>query len=164
MAELLRSGDHDRLTLEVGRKLAWGWVRYGLWETAVAAGLMLLPLAAWTGMRRMPPGRTVRVLAGGVVLVAVINAVGFYLLASDTPRVLRNVRSLQDLVGDSPLAPVPRAEGPPLGDVRAVVLGDSTAAGTGNRPLPDATELDRACRRSAEPSPGHSPVPTTGAC
>jgi hypothetical protein len=48
VARLLRSGDHDRLTLEVGRKLASGWVRYGVWETAVAAGLVLLP---W------PPGR-----------------------------------------------------------------------------------------------------------
>ncbi|WP_171108711.1 MULTISPECIES: SGNH/GDSL hydrolase family protein [unclassified Streptomyces] len=153
VARLLRSGDHDRLTLEVGRKLAAGWVRYGAWETAVAAGLVLLPLAAWTGLRRMPPGRTVLVLAGGVALVAAVNAVGFYLLASDTPQALREVRSLEDLVGDSPLTPVPRAEGPPLGGVRAVALGDSTAAGTGNGPPADADELDKACRRSADSYP-----------
>ncbi len=153
VARLLRSGDHERLTLEVGRKLAAGWLRYGAWETAVAAGLVLLPLAAWTGLRRMPPGRTVLLLAGGVTAVAAINAVGFYLLASDTPETLREVRSLEDLVGDSPLTPVPRAEGPPLGDVTAVALGDSTAAGTGNRPLPDPDELDKACRRSADSYP-----------
>ncbi|MFE3637517.1 SGNH/GDSL hydrolase family protein [Streptomyces sp. NPDC059168] len=153
VARLLRSGDHERLTLEVGRKLASGRVRYGAWETGVAAGLVLLPLAAWTGLRRMPPGRTVLILAGGLILVAVVNAIGFYLLASDTPRALRDVRSLQDLVGDSPPAPVPRAEGPALGDVRAVALGDSTAAGSGNRPLPDPSDLDRACRRSADSYP-----------
>ncbi|MFE7900411.1 SGNH/GDSL hydrolase family protein [Streptomyces sp. NPDC057424] len=153
VARLLRSGDHERLTLEVGRKLATGWFRYGAWETAVAAGLILLPLAAWTGLRRMPPRRTVIVLAAGVALVTAVNAVGFYLLASDTPRALRNVRSLQDLVGDSPLSSVPRTEGPPLSGVRAVVLGDSTAAGTGNRPLPRPTDLDRACRRSADSYP-----------
>ncbi|ELS50875.1 SGNH/GDSL hydrolase family protein [Streptomyces viridochromogenes] len=153
VARLLRSGDHERLTLEVGRKLAAGWLRYGAWETAVAAGLVLLPLAAWTGLRRMPPGRTVLVLAGGVALVAAINAVGFYLLASDTPQTLREVRSLEDLVGAGPLSPVPRAEGPPLGDVRVVALGDSTAAGTGNGPLPDPTALDKACRRSADSYP-----------
>ncbi|MFI6012567.1 SGNH/GDSL hydrolase family protein [Streptomyces sp. NPDC051243] len=153
VARLLRSGDHDRLTLEVGRKLASGWVRYGAWETAVAAGLVLLPLAAWTGLRRMSRRRTVFLLVGGIALVTAVNAVGFYLLASDTPHELRNVRSLQDLVGDSPLSPVPRAEGPPLTDVRAVALGDSTAAGTGNRPLPDPSPLDRACRRSADSYP-----------
>ncbi|MBR8638856.1 SGNH/GDSL hydrolase family protein [Streptomyces tuirus] len=153
VARLLRSGDHERLTLEVGRRLASGWLRYGAWETAVAAGLVALPLAAWTGLRRMPPGRTILVLTSGLALVTAVNAVGFYLLASDTPQALRDVRSLQDLVGDSPLAPVPRAEGPRLGDVRAVALGDSTAAGTGNRPLPDPTDLDRACGRSADSYP-----------
>ncbi|CAL9320513.1 hypothetical protein SUDANB148_06160 [Streptomyces sp. SudanB148_2056] len=153
VARLLRSGDHERLTLEVGRKLASGWLRYGAWETAVAAGLVLLPLAAWTGLRRMPPGRAVLVLVGGLALVTAVNAIGFYLLASSTPEALRDVRSLQDLVGDSPPDPVPRAEGPPLGDVRAVALGDSTAAGTGNRPLPDPSDLDRACDRSADSYP-----------
>ncbi|MEU0337809.1 GDSL-type esterase/lipase family protein [Streptomyces bobili] len=153
VARLLRSGNHEQLTLEVGRKLAAGWLRYGAWETAVAAGLVLLPLAAWTGLRRMPTGRTALVLAGGVALVAAVNAIGFYLLASDTPQALREVRSLQDLVGDSPLSPVPKAEGRPLGHVRAVALGDSTAAGTGNSPLPDPDELDTACRRSADSYP-----------
>ncbi|MFD0336716.1 SGNH/GDSL hydrolase family protein [Streptomyces erythrogriseus] len=101
----------------------------------------------------MPPGRAVLVLAGGLALVTAVNAIGFYLLASSTPEALRDVRSLQDLVGDSPPDPVPRAEGPPLGDVRAVALGDSTAAGTGNRPLPDPSDLDRACDRSADSYP-----------
>ncbi|MFD4259190.1 GDSL-type esterase/lipase family protein [Streptomyces sp. NPDC058534] len=82
-----------------------------------------------------------------------VNAVGFYLPASDTPRALRNVNSLRDLVGDSPLSPVPRAKGPVLGDVRAVALGDSTAAGTGNRLLPDPRPLDTACRPSADSYP-----------
>ncbi|MEU0112346.1 GDSL-type esterase/lipase family protein [Streptomyces bobili] len=153
VARLLRSGNHEQLTLEVGRKLAAGWLRYGAWETAVAAGLVLLPLAAWTGLRRMPTGRTALVLAGGVALVAAVNAIGFYLPASDTPQALREVRSLQDLVGDSPLSPVPKAEGRPLGHVRAVALGDSTAAGTGNSPLPDPDELDTACLRSADSYP-----------
>ncbi|MDK1342354.1 SGNH/GDSL hydrolase family protein [Streptomyces sp. 378] len=153
VARLLRSGDHQRLTLEVGRKLASGWIRYGAWQTAVAAGLVALPLLAWTGLRRIPPGRTVLVLATGLALVTAVNTVGLHLLASDTPQVLREVRSLRDLVGASPSAPVPRAEGPPLGEVRAVALGDSTAAGTGNRPLPDPSDLDRACQRSADSYP-----------
>ncbi|MFE1910181.1 SGNH/GDSL hydrolase family protein [Streptomyces anandii] len=150
VAELLHSGDHGQLTMTVSGKLASGWLHYGLWETAVAAGLILLALAAWTGVRRMPPRRTLTLLVTGVAVVCALNAVGFYLLASSTPRALQHVRSLQDLVGRSPLTPVPRASGPVLGDVRAVVLGDSTAAGTGNRPLPHPGDLDKACRRSAD--------------
>ncbi|KAB1139033.1 hypothetical protein F7R91_41370 [Streptomyces luteolifulvus] len=137
----------------MGRKPAAGWIRYGVWETAVAVGLLLLPLAAWTGLRRMPPGRAILLLASGVALVTAINAVGSSLLALDAPRALRDVRSLQGLIGDSPVTPVPRAEGPPLGGVHAVALGDSTAAGAGNRPLPDITGPDRACRRSADSYP-----------
>ncbi|MCX3058314.1 SGNH/GDSL hydrolase family protein [Streptomyces beihaiensis] len=36
---LLESGDHGKPEL-AGRRLADGWVRYALWETAVAAGVM----------------------------------------------------------------------------------------------------------------------------
>lgn len=147
---LLQSGDHSQLALHLKGRLASGWLGYGLWETAVAVGLVLLLLAAWTGLRRMPWRRTVRMLAAGVAVVCALNAVGFYLLASSTPDALRKVRSLADLVGRSPVTAVPRAEGPVLGDVRAVVLGDSTAAGTGNRPLPDPGALDTACKRSAD--------------
>lgn len=150
VAELLESGGHGKLTLTVGRELTSGWVRYALWETAVAAGVLLVVLAAVTGLRRTSPRRTAGVLAGGVVAVCVVNLLGFGLLASGTPRALDRVRSLDDLVGRSPLAPVPPASGPRLAQVRVVVLGDSTAAGTGNRPLPKPDALDKACERSAD--------------
>ncbi|MFC8521006.1 SGNH/GDSL hydrolase family protein [Streptomyces sp. NPDC057257] len=150
VAQLLRSGDHERLTLDVGHKLVGGWVRYGVWETAVAVGLVLLPLGAWAGLRRMPRRRAVQVLVGGTALVVALNAVGFVLLALDTPRTLHSLKSLGDLVGDSSVTQVPAAEGPALEDVRAVVLGDSTAAGAGNRLVPDAGPLDRACLRSSD--------------
>ncbi|MFF8996289.1 SGNH/GDSL hydrolase family protein [Streptomyces sp. NPDC014983] len=150
VAELLKSGDHGKLTLAVGHRLTSGWVRYALWETAVAAGVVLVVSTAATGVRRMPPRRTVGVLAAGLAMVCVVNLVGFGLLASGTLRVLGHVHSLDDLVGHSPLTPVPAAVGPPLGHVQVVVLGDSTAAGTGNRPLPNPSALDTACARSAD--------------
>ncbi|MFR0357322.1 SGNH/GDSL hydrolase family protein [Streptomyces sediminimaris] len=150
VAELLHSGDHQKLRLVTGRHLADGWLLYGLCETAVAVGLALLVLLAWTGVRRIPRRRALGVLASGAAVVVAVNATGFYLLAGQTPQALRHVHSLADLVGRRPAAPVPKAQGPALTGVHAVVLGDSTAAGTGNRPLPHPDALDTACRRSAD--------------
>ncbi|WP_234367312.1 SGNH/GDSL hydrolase family protein [Streptomyces pluripotens] len=149
MAQLLQPGDHQQLSV-VGHRLATGWVHYGAGETAVAVGVVVLALLAWTGLRRMPLRRALTVLACGVALVTAVNAIGFYLLASQTPGALRHVRSLADLVGRSPTAAVPKAHGPALTNVEAVVLGDSTAAGTGNRPLPNPAALDSACHRSED--------------
>ncbi|WP_225813585.1 SGNH/GDSL hydrolase family protein [Streptomyces spinosus] len=150
VAQLVRSGNHEQLEITAGHSLASGWVLYGVQETAVAAGIMAVALLAWAGLRRFPRRRTLGILFCGVAVVAVANATGFYLLASQTPDALRHVHSLADLVGRSTAANVPRTEGPDLTDVTAVVLGDSTAAGTGNRPLVDPDALDRACRRSAD--------------
>lgn len=153
VAQLVRSGDHQKLTLVTGRDLAGGWVVYGVCETSVAVGVTLLVLLAWTGLRRMPRRPTFAVLASGAALVVAVNATGFYLLATQTPAALRHVHSLADLVDRRPTAPVPKAKGPIFAGVRAVVLGDSTAAGTGYRPLPDPDALDTACRRSADSYP-----------
>ncbi|MEU7136748.1 SGNH/GDSL hydrolase family protein [Streptomyces sp. NPDC046261] len=149
-AQLLRSGRGHAALSQVGGDLAAGWWRYAVWETAVSAGLMLLVVAAATGIRRTPPRRTVVLLGTGLVTVIAVNAVGFSLLAAGTPRVLHEVRTLDDLVGREPPSPVRPAAGPALPGVRAVVLGDSTAAGTGNRAMPGGDALDKACGRSRD--------------
>jgi lysophospholipase L1-like esterase len=63
---------------------------------------------------------------------------------------LGQVGSLSDLVGTARLAPVPVTVGPGRADARAVVIGDSTAAGIGNTALAKPTKQDTACRRSAD--------------
>ena len=63
---------------------------------------------------------------------------------------LGSVTSLSDLVGTANLAPVPDAVGPKRTNVDAVVVGDSTAAGIGNAPLPKPTKQDTACQRSSD--------------
>ena len=91
-----------------------------------------------------------KMVAVGAAVVIVVNVGGVLLTASSTPRVLRNVKTLYDLVGADPSQSLPQAAAPSLPGVQAVVIGDSTAAAVGNPLVPDASALDRACRRSSE--------------
>jgi len=149
LQQLLSSGDKNSAGV-LGRQLSAGWLRYALWEGAVSAGIVVVVLSAVTGLRRYSWRRTVAVLATGAVTMTVVNAVGFVLLASGTPSALRHVHSLSDLVGRNASYPVAPADGPALTGVQAVVIGDSTAAAIGNRPVVHPSALDRACGRSAD--------------
>ncbi|MFB4297565.1 GDSL-type esterase/lipase family protein [Actinomadura sp. NTSP31] len=148
VSQFARDGDHG--TLELSTRLTGGWRRYLLWETLIAAGFAALLIAAATGWQRRPGGTKVKVLAAGVLCVVGANAVCVYLLASSTPKVLKRVDSVEDLVGRAPSSPVRPARGPVLDDVNAVVIGDSTAAAIGNPLVDDPEALDRACKRSRD--------------
>jgi lysophospholipase L1-like esterase len=145
--EVARDGE---LLPVLSRQLASGWLRYCLWESLVAAGCAAVIAVAFAGIRRASRRATVAVVAAAVVSVCAVNAVGMYLLASGTPRALRQVRTLDDLVGRAPAQPVPTAKGPALTGVHLIVLGDSTAAGIGNRLVDHPTAADRTCGRSAD--------------
>lgn len=140
----------DALLPDLSKKLGSGWLRYCLWESLIAAGCAAVIAVAVAGVRRASRKAMLTMVAAGVVSVCAVNAVGIYLLASGTPRVLRQVHSLDDLVGRTPAQPVPAAKGPALPDVNAVVLGDSTAAGIGNPLVEHPTATDRTCGRSAD--------------
>jgi lysophospholipase L1-like esterase len=135
----------------LGDALARGWKRYFGWEIAfVGIGAVLL-LGVIAGWRRhaWTWRRTVLTVAGGLVLVEAVNLGVIMLTAYTAPGILEQVRSLDALVGrDDEASLVPADPGPPLRGVRAVVIGDSTAAGVGNGPLADPTRLDEACGRS----------------
>src|SRR2546423_879928 len=149
VAQLFGSRDHDG-GAPLGRQLAGGWLRYGLWGGGVSAGIVILVLAAVTGLRRYSLRRPAAVLLAGTVAMTAVNVMGFGLLASGTPDTLRKVHSLSDLVGRENMTPVSPAAGPTMGEVEAIVIGDSTAAGVGNRQLPKPNVLDKACGRSAD--------------
>jgi lysophospholipase L1-like esterase len=134
----------------LSRRLASGWLRYCLWESLIAAGCAAVIAVAFAGIRRVSRRAMMATAAAAVVSVCAVNAVGIYLLASGTPQALRKVRTLDDLVGRTPAQPVPAAKGPALTGVRLVVLGDSTAAGIGNRLVDHPTAADKACGRSAD--------------
>jgi lysophospholipase L1-like esterase len=136
----------------LGDQLASGWTRYFAWEIAFVGLGALLLLGIVAGWRRHAWSwkKTVVTIAGGLMFVEAVNVGLIMLTATSAPAKLQRVTSLGELVGRDEGAPIAVAPGPALTGVQAVVLGDSTAAGLGDAPLPDPTKLDEACGRSAD--------------
>ena len=149
VAQLLRSDSPHTLELNLSQQLAQGWTRYFEWETLIAAGFAVVGLVAVAGVRRQSYQKMARTVGAGLAVVVAVNVGGVLLTASSTPRVLRSVKTLEDLVGADPVATTPQIPARPLPGVQAVVIGDSTAAAVGNPVAVNATALDKACRRSA---------------
>ncbi|MCQ4084092.1 SGNH/GDSL hydrolase family protein [Streptomyces sp. RB6PN25] len=150
VAQLMQHGDHGALELPVTSDLLAGWKRYYLWETLIAAGFAALILVTAAGIRRASRRTTITMLVTGLAAVCLVNTTGIVLMASSAPGILRQVHTLDDLVGGSPLQPIPVVQGPALHGVHAVVIGDSTAAAMGNPLVDDPSALDRACERSKD--------------
>ena len=136
-------------TERIGEALATGWVRYFAWEVAFVTFAAVVLLGAIAGWRRYDGRRTLIAIAGGLAFVQVVNLAVIMVTAVTAPKILRDVSSVSHLVGREESRAVPRAEGPPLEGVQALVLGDSIAAGLGGDLLPDPTDLDVACERSS---------------
>jgi len=149
VAQLLRSDDPRELKLSLSQQLAQGWTRYFVWETLIAVGFAAVALIAVAGVRRQSHLAMLKTVAAGLAVVCAVNIGGVLLTASSTPRVLRSVKTLDDLVGADPLAAAPGSITRPLPGVQAVVIGDSTAAAVGNPAARDASALDHACGRSS---------------
>jgi lysophospholipase L1-like esterase len=147
IVQQLRAQGAHRFELTLSQELAAGWERYFLWETVIAAGFVALGLLVGYALRRKHVAW--KMVAGGVVLAVAINVGGVVLTASSTPRVLRSVRTLDELVGVDPAAP-PAAPATVDPNVQVVVMGDSTASGYGLPWTPGATALEQGCGRSAD--------------
>jgi GDSL-like Lipase/Acylhydrolase family len=150
VAQLLRSDNPRELKLSLSQQLAQGWTRYFVWETVIAAGFAVVALLAVAGVRRQSHLTMLKTVGAGLAVVIAVNIGGIALTASSTPRVLRSVKTLDDLVGTDPLQANPGSVARPLPGVQAVVIGDSTAAAIGNPVAGNASALDRACGRSSE--------------
>jgi lysophospholipase L1-like esterase len=144
---------------QVGDALAGGWSSYFrrlILAAALAGGALYLlgvgAVALLSGHDHRPLSRRHHLallatsVAGSLLLTGGFTA----LTVVSAAQQLGQVKSLSDLVGTAKLAPVPITVGPKRTDVNAVVIGDSTAAGIGNAPLPKPTRQDTACRRSAD--------------
>lgn len=147
VVQMLRSDGAHAVELTLSQQLAAGWERYFLWETLIAMGFACVPLIALAALRKKPA--IWKLLAGGVAVVCVVNVGGIVATASSTPKILRSVRTLDDLAGVDPLAGSPAAARPRPG-VQAVVIGDSTASGYGLPWVPEPTDLDKRCGRSGD--------------
>jgi lysophospholipase L1-like esterase len=143
----LRADGPQKVELTLSQQLASGWERYFLWETLIALGFAVIPLVAVAAVRKKP--KIWKMLAGGVAVVCAVNIGGILVTASGTPKVLRSVRTLDDLVGVDPTVE-PAPVGRPQPGVQAVVIGDSTAAGYGLPWGPNPTDEDKACGRSPD--------------
>jgi len=134
----------------LGSRLADGWKHYFAWEAAIAGLGALVLLGAVAGWRRLPPRTTVKLLVAGLLVTEAINVGAIIITASRAPALLRQVTSLNQLVGSS--APPPRfhVKGRPLPKVQAVVMGDSTAAGEGLPVAIRSSPQTRACGRSQD--------------
>jgi lysophospholipase L1-like esterase len=134
----------------LGARLADGWKRYFAWEIVIAGAGTLILVGALAGWRRLSRRTTVRLLAAGLIVAEAINLGAIMTTAYTAPALLRQVRSLNSLVGTD--TPLPRIHpvGRPLPGIQVVVIGDSTAAGAGLTPLPGASTFARSCGRSAD--------------
>lgn len=150
VANFLEPNDRAASATSLGKELAAGWTRYFVWEAVFVALGALLLAAAFLGVRHRSWRRSVVVLAVALVVTEGINLGAIMVTAYSAPRLLRQVHSLGQLVGQSEQPPIPSAPGPTTHGVQAVVLGDSTAAGLGLPPLSHPTALDTGCYRSAD--------------
>jgi lysophospholipase L1-like esterase len=134
----------------LGNRLADGWIQYFAWEIAVTGLGALLLTGAVAGWRRLPPRTTIKLLVTGLVVTEAINLGAIMVTAYEAPGSLRQVHSLNQLVGnEAPVSDVTKAT-PPRPGVQVVVIGDSTAAGAGLPAPRRPSRSDLSCGRSPD--------------
>ncbi len=133
----------------LGQGLRSGWSAYFTRELLIAA-LVAATLAALglALLRRQWRVVVVGIVAAGLI-AGIADAVAIGSVAGGL-RSLSQVRTLDELVGRTPLAIDTTGHKATSGSAGTVVIGDSTAAGAGNPPLPNATPEDNGCRRSGD--------------
>ena len=110
----------------LGARLAEGWKRYFAWETAVVGAGTLILVGALAGWRRVPGRTTIKLLAAGLLIAEALNAGAIMITTYTAPDRLRQVHSLNELVGSLARTRRIHPAGHPLRQVQAVVIGDST--------------------------------------
>ncbi len=129
--------------------LVHGWRQYFVWELTIVGVAAVVLLGAVSGWLRRGVRHTAALVVLGLVATEAVNVGAIMMTAYTAPQKLRQVHSLQDLVGTS-RAPHLTSHAPPPTGSRVVVIGDSTAAGLGNRPVRHPTPVGRICRRSQD--------------
>ena len=146
-------------TAALGEMLARGWTTY-IVRLAVISALLAatIRLALYGGAAVLhiggdePVRRRTRLgqVGAALVLGAGLAAGSAAITVVSAREQLATVSTLADITGRTPLVPAPVGVQPPHRDVELAVIGDSTAAGVGNRPLADPSEEDTACGRSRD--------------
>lgn len=144
------SASKHNATGDLSSGLVNGWEHYFFWQTLIAGAFAVVLLLAVAGVRRYPHRTTIKLVAFGTLAAVAINVAFVVAFAAGAPGTLRQVHSLDDLVGRTPVGAAPVPVGAGLPGVQAVVLGDSTAAGLGNPLVKNPSTLDAACGRSSD--------------
>jgi lysophospholipase L1-like esterase len=150
LTQFMQTSDRHSAANGLSSALVSGWRHYFVWQTLVTAGFAVVLLLAIAGVRHYPRPKMMRVVGLGTVIAVAVNVTAVVAFAAGTPGTLRQVRSLDDLVGSSQPGATPSPVGAARPGVQAVVIGDSTAAAIGNPPVSRPTALDTACGRSAD--------------
>lgn len=141
--------------------LVAGWTRYVVWQVCVTGVAAVVLLAAIAGWRRYPLRSSIALVLAGLVITEAVNLGAIMVTAYTAPQRLRQINSLQALVGAAPPPALPAAQQTPRPNAGPiVVIGDSIAAGLGNPPPPTADDYDRACQRSVDSFPNVLDVAT----
>jgi len=133
----------------LGADLRNGWAAYFTRELIITC-LVAATLAA-VGLAILR--RSWRVVVAGVIVATVVaGGVGAVAIGSAAQGLqqLSQVRTLDQLVGRSPLAVDTTNHRAPAANASIVVIGDSTAAGAGNPLVEHPTAEDSACLRSRD--------------
>ncbi|WP_169515248.1 GDSL-type esterase/lipase family protein [Gordonia shandongensis] len=125
-----------------------GWRDYLIVQVLIVAAFSLLLIGAVAGWQRRSARASITMVIVGVLVAAAANVGAVVATAVAAAGHLRDITSVEALVGapSVPMAP-PAAAPPTTGSV--VVIGDSTAAGIGNPPLPNPSPDDTACERTS---------------
>lgn len=134
----------------LGDELMSGFLHFVYWQIAIVGVAAVLLAGAICGWMRRGWWRSLALIAAVLVVTEAINVGAIMVTAYSAPKKLSQVHSVQALVGDAPDLNVPVKDVPPSPGGSTVVIGDSTAAGLGNSPLPHPTKNDRACKRSVD--------------
>jgi lysophospholipase L1-like esterase len=150
LAEFTHSGAGEKPARSLQDALVSGWWHYFVWEIVISAAAAVLLVGALSGWLRRGWKHSVVLIAAGLLLTEAINLGAIMITAYSAPRKLSQIHSLQELVGSAPQLPPPSSTALKATGKKVVVLGDSTAAGLGNPPLPHPSAEDKACQRSRD--------------
>lgn len=148
LENFVHSSSGTSATTSLADALSRGFRHYVYWQVGIVGLAAVLLAGMLSGWRRQGWRHSLALIGSLLVLTEALNLGAIMVTVYSAPAKLNRVQSLQALVGNAPELRVPIKTPAPQTGQSIVVIGDSTAAGLGLRPLPHPTAADHACNRS----------------
>ena len=136
-----------KVVLTLSQQLAGGWERCFVWETLIAVGFAAIPLIAVAAVRSGPRSGS---CSGRLAVVCLVNVGGIAVTAAARRRSAQRQDARQPGRRGPGHRACPDRRGQPA--VQAVVIGDSTAAGSGLPWVWNSSLADQASAVPASPT------------